>query len=318
MAGKEEWSAEELVDTLNETAATDKDNLIPVDGGTGVGKSTIAIKLCVKGCEWFDLERDIIYSRDELLRWIDTAKPGSWCVVDEAVNMLFKRDFAAKAQKFLLRVLDMCRDKNLTIFMCIPNFWALDKHILEGRVRLRVHVASTGFAFMWLPSGNPFAPDRWFRKYNEKVCWNWDSYPNARRTKGFIGYLKFGDLPEKYKQPYLEIKARKKKQLKEDEERLEKKDDILKRRSFEQGKWIILEWLSTKNLLQNGWQKALALEWGITAGAVQKRLKEFREKISGVEGKTALIEPHPYDTTIYYNNNPIHDDFLEDDEVGAS
>ncbi len=194
MGNETQWSLNELTKTLNETAATDKDNLIGVDGSTGTGKSTISIKACKAGCSWFDMNNDILYSRDEIIDWVTNARPGSWGVADEMINVLFKRDFANKNQKFVLKIFDMCRDRNLTLFMCIPNFWAIDKHLLEGRLRLRIHVARTGLAFLWRPSSNPFAPDRWYRKYNEKVCYNWDVYPNAKRTKGFTGYLKFADL----------------------------------------------------------------------------------------------------------------------------
>lgn len=277
MAEKEEWTIAELTDTLNKTAQTDKDNLVPVDGTTGSGKSTLALKLCIKGCPWFNMDRDILYSRQELMDWISTAKPGSWALADEAVNILFKRDFASKAQKFLLRILDMCRDRNLTILMCIPNFWALDKHVLEGRVRLRIHVAKTGLSFMWKPSSNPFAPDRWYRKYNEKVCWNWDSYPNARKTKGFIGYLKFTDLLDTYKERYLEIKKTKKEMIKKIEEEEEKKEDSTKTRSVEIGKTMMLSFLKENGLLKAGALRAFAEIEGVTEQAVGQKLKRFNK-----------------------------------------
>ncbi len=278
MGNKEEWSMKELTETLNETARTDKDNLVPIDGQTGSGKSTLGIELCIKGCPWFDLDRDILYSRQELMDWINTTKPGSWALADEAVNMLFKRDFASKAQKFLLRILDMCRDRNLTILMCIPNFWALDKHVLEGRVRMRIFVAKTGLAFMWKPSNNPFTPDRWYRKYNEKVCWNWDYYPNARKTKGFIGYMHFGDLAEKYKQPYLEIKKRKKEMIKKIEEEEEQKENVAKTRSVELGKTMILSFLNENKLLKPGAFNVLAEIEGVDRSAISHRIKNFKEK----------------------------------------
>ena len=281
--GKEEWSVEELCETFNKTAATDKDNIVAIDGSAGVGKSTIAIKLCKKGCDWFDWEKDILYSRKEIIEWITSAKPGSWGIADEAINALFKRDFQRGDQKFILKLMDMCRSRNLTLFLCIPNFWALDKHMLEGRIRLRVHVAKTGLCFLWKPSNNPFAPDRWYRKYNEKVCYNWDTYPNARRTKGFIGYLKFGDLGAEERRVYVELKERKKAEIKAAEEQEEKEEEHAKIRSVELGKTFMLVLMHDKGWLRPGTMVALA-DWEHTSPQViNQRMKIFREKYGRID-----------------------------------
>lgn len=305
MAGQDyQWSMKEIVGLLNETAKRDKDNLIPIDGATGAGKSTLGLKMCLEGCPWFDMERDILYSREELIEWVTTAKPGSWGLADEAVNMLFKRDFAAKAQKFLLRILDMCRDRNLTILMCIPNFWALDSHVRQGRVRLRIYVAMTGRAFMWKPDTNPFADDRWWKKYNEKVCWNWAEHYNARKTKGFVGIIEFGDLAKKYKEPYLRIKREKKEMIKRLEEEQEQQESRRNKQSVEFGKLQLAELLNSKGLLKSGWQKMWAMAEGVTVDAIYKRMRTWKE----INGNSEL---DPSITPIKYNNNDKEDNFDE-------
>jgi len=297
-----QWSMEELVGLLNETAKRDKDNLIPIDGATGSGKSTLGLKMCLTGCPWFDMEKDILYSREELIEWVTTAKPGSWALADEAVNMLFKRDFAAKAQKFLLRILDMCRDRNLTILMCIPNFWALDSHVRQGRVRLRIYVAMTGRAFMWKPDTNPFADDRWWKKYNEKVCWNWAEHYNARKTKGFVGFVEYGDLADKYKLPYLEIKKKKKEMIKKLEEEQEKEDSKRNKQSIEIGRMMVLEELSQAGLVRPGWQKALAAKMGITADALYQRMKGWKERQEAMSDDVT-DQSNPAELLTNYNNS---------------
>jgi hypothetical protein len=294
----------EIVGLLNETAKRDKDNLVPIDGATGSGKSTLGLKMCIEGCPWFDMDKDILYSREELIEWVTTARPGSWGLADEAVNMLFKRDFAAKAQKFLLRILDMCRDRNLTILMCIPNFWALDSHIRQGRVRLRIYVAMTGRAFMWKPDTNPFADDRWWKKYNEKVCWNWAEHYNARKTKGFVGFVEFGDLAEKYKEPYLRIKKEKKEMIKKLEDEKEQQEAKKNKQSVEFGKVQLADLLRSKGLLKPGWEKAWAMEEGVTSAAIHKRIKVWKE-IDGIG------EPNPLNLPIEYNNSNKEENFDE-------
>lgn len=309
MGTKEEWSLEEITDTLRQTAETDRDNLIAVDGLAGTGKSTLAIKMCKKGCEWFDMQRDILYSRQEIMDWIATAKPGSWGLGDEIINALFKRDFASRGQKFLLKILDMCRDRNLTLIMCLPNFWALDKHILDGRLRLRIHVAKTGLAYMWKPSTNPFAPDRWYRKYNEVVCYNWDYYQNARRTKGFIGFLHFGDMGVREKETYLKIKKEKKQMLKELEEKEEQKEEINRKRSVDFGKNMVLVWLRRNGYLRTGWIEMMAQAEGVTGQAIGQRIKFFEEKYGDVLGNKS----NEANENNIYNITSNNQDFIEND-----
>jgi len=309
MEDREQWSVEELTDTLKKIAEIDKDNIIAIDGGAGSGKSTLAVKLCKKGCEWFDMDRDILYSRKEIAEWITAAKPGSHGIADEVINALFKRDFQRGDQKFLLKLLDMCRSRNLTLYFLLPNFWALDKHILDGRIRLRIHVAKTGLAFLWKPSGNPFTPDKWCRKYNEKVCYNWDSYPNARRTKGFLGYLKFGDLGVDEKRRYLEIKERKKAEVKAAEEAEDNKEEIAKKRSVELGKIIVLDFMERKGMLKLGWLKVFSEAEGVSHQVVRHRLKAFRDgqEIPHRESNAGKDE-------ILYNNKVEDDTIMDSNE----
>jgi hypothetical protein len=157
---------------------------------------------------------------------------------------------------------------------------------------------------MWKPSNNPFAPDRWYRKYNEKVCYNWDHYPNARRTKGFIGYLKFGDLEVREKEEYLAIKRRKKEEIKKLEEMEEKKEEILKKRSLVLGKTMMLSLLRDNNLLVRGALSAVAELEGTTKQMINQRLKTFKEKYEEEIGNVNLVND---DTS--YNTKGNRTDF---------
>jgi len=307
MTVKENWSMDEIAENIKNTLEVDKDAIIIVDGETGAGKSTLAIKLCKKACPWFEMERDIIYSQNELVDKITNAKNGSAFLADEAVNLLFKRDFASKKQKFILRLLDMCRSKNLLLMMCVPNFWSLDKHLLEGRARMRIHVARTGLAFMWKPTKNPFTPDKWCRRYNEKVCTNWDSYPNARRTKGFIGYIKFGDLGVHEKEIYVAIKEKKKAEVKAQEEVEEQEKSTIIKRATEMGKTMMLVMLQERAMLKMGAIKTIATLEGVTANAIGNRMADFRKR--GIVLEEPSQFPHP---NTLYNNSTKQKPLMED------
>lgn len=273
-----QWSISELTENINKTLGIDKDFTIIIDGLTGSGKSTLAIHLAKKGCAWFKIKEDIIFSKKELVDKIMNAERYSYIILDEAINILFKRDFMDRKQKFILKLLDMCRDKNLCLIMCVPNFWSIDKHILEGRIRLRLHVARTGFSFMWKPTTNPFTPDKWNRKYNEQVCYNWDTYPNAKKSKGFIGYLKFGDLPDGDKKEYLNVKAMKKELVRKEEEYEEKRQELEKQRGFILGETTVLSMLKEQGLLKKGAFNVYASIRGEHPATVNKRVERFAKK----------------------------------------
>jgi hypothetical protein len=284
-----QWSLIELTALINKTLGIDKDFPIIIDGLTGAGKSTLAIHLSNKGCKIFKIENDIIFSRDELIKKISEAPRYSYIICDEAINLLFKRDFMSRKQKFVIKLLDMCRDRNLCLILCVPNFWSIDKHILEGRIRLRIHIARTGFGFMWKPTTNPFTPDKWNRKYNEAICYNWDAYPNARKTRGFIGYIKFGDLCEKDKERYLKIKEIKKEEIRKKEEDEEKQQEIDKNQGFVMGETMVLSMLKEQGLLKQGALNIYASIRGENPGAMIKRIQRFNKKKKGQDEKDIVV-----------------------------
>ncbi len=273
----EEWSMVELSDHVRDTKRVDKDFLIIVDGATGGGKSTWAVKFAKKNDPKFNIKEDIIFSQDEFIDKITNSEPGRTYIPDEAINVLFKRDFMTKKQKFILRLLDMARDKNLCIIFCVPNFWAIDKHILEGRIKLRVHIAKTGLSFLWKPSTNPFAPDKWYRKYNEYVCRNWDYYMNARRTKGFLGYMKFGDMNPKDKEIYLQVKKEKKELIAKQEEENERKEDREKSLGHRLGEMNMLTTMRDQGLLKQGAITTLATLRGTSQQALTNQMRRLKQ-----------------------------------------
>jgi len=292
MGSEIKWSLLELAGEIKKTLKIDKDFPIIIDGLTGSGKSTLGIQLSKKGDSNFKIKEDIIFSRKELIEKIYNAKRGSFIILDEAINILFKRDFMNRKQKFIIRLLDMCRDRNLCLIFCVPNFWSLDKHILEGRVKLRIHIARTGFAFMWKPTSNPFTPDKWNRKYNEKVCFSWDKYPNAKRTRGFIGFIKFGDLGKKDKEIYLETKQKKKEKVKRSEEEEERKEQEERNKGFVMGETMVLSMLREQGLLKKGALNIYASIRGEKPSTITKRVQRFNKK---------KVQDNK-DNDIHYNN----------------
>lgn len=203
------WSIKEISGDIKKTIDNDKDFTIALTGFPGSGKSTLGWHIAAEVDPNFNMSKQMIFTRQDLIAAINTLPEKSAIVIDEAVALLFKRDFANKEQKEVLKILDICRYRNLVLIFCVPNFWSLDNHLLS-RIRLRIHIEKRGLAFIFARSGSPFITDPWFRKENEKLAWNWDQYPDAKKCKGFFGIIHFGDMPDYAKKEYLPLKEEKK------------------------------------------------------------------------------------------------------------
>lgn len=296
MTTQREWSMEELAGMINETIRTDKDFVMAVSGETGSGKSTLAIKLAKRIYPDFNIKRDIIYSREELIARINDSPKFSVIIMDEAINALFRRDFMKKQQKYILRLFDMCRDKNLVVILCVPVFWSIDKHLLESKVKLRLHIERTGLSFMFKPTNHPHSPDIWARKYNLLCSPKWDYYPDATRMIGFLGILHFGDLGAEEKRIYLEDKRIKKLELAKREEEEEKKVLEEKQRIYELGKMEAFEKMRDLKLLKDGALQTLSRAEGWEKNALSNRLSAFKRQ--GIKLDSSLFNQEKRENSI--------------------
>jgi len=180
-----------------------------VSGYVGEGKSTFTIQLMKKYYKIGSLSefktmcnKYIVYSRKDIKR-ITTTETKQFINVDEAINVLFRRDFMKGDQKDLLRTLDVCRDMGHIFTFIIPSFWALDSHTVQTRLRLWVHVEKQKWAHLSRPLRNQYSIDVWNRTANEKIINKTKSVVN---TLNYVSTMGFDPLsPEEYK-IYKEVK----------------------------------------------------------------------------------------------------------------
>ena len=261
-----QWSIKELCEDINKTLEIDKDFPIAISGFPGSGKSTLADHLARCGDPNYKIKTHMIFTRKDLIDAINNLPPKSYIIIDEAVAVLFKRDFMQSGQKEVLKMLDICRYRNLVLIFCVPNFWALDNHLL-GRIRMRIHIEKRGLGLIFTRSNNPWVQDCWFRKHNENTCWNWDYNPDATKAKGFMGLVRFGDMPEYAKKDYHPLKDEKR--LLREQEGKEKKVD---RVGVRERKYLIQ--------LQKLMDHVVKMEF-MTQGDIGKLLNRPRDSIYG-------------------------------------
>ena len=208
------FTMDELAELLQGLVGIDKDSQIVIDGEAGGSKTTLAIKIARKSDPtfWNDFENRIFFSRKDLINGINTLPPKSAAIMDEAIFAVFKRDFASSGQKELVKILNVCRSRNLIIIWCLPNFWDFDSSILY-RIRMRIRTLRRGLGAIFIPSKNPFTDDPWSRRQNLKnTMYVWDRYPDLKRCIGWIGLIEYGDMTKEEKERYNPIKDKKTKE----------------------------------------------------------------------------------------------------------
>lgn len=276
-------SLRKLAGLIKLTQKSDRDFICVITGATGEGKSTLATHLHILVNLKFSFWNNVAYSKKEVIDKVKSLNNFSSLNVDEAINVLFRRDFMDKRQKELLRLFDMCRDKHLFVTLCLPWFWALDNHILQsGRIKLWIYVDKRGHAYGFMPDRNPFTKDAWHMKDNEKKLKRWSDMVHPEKVTNYVGDIVFDDLPEETKREYLEVKAKKKENAELYIEPKEKKREIkLLEQERQRVEARLLGELKDKGLLPRSSLKAYAKLKGENAYTLYGRVR--RESVS-VEG----------------------------------
>jgi hypothetical protein len=105
-------------------------------GKVGSGKSTLALQKCCNIDALFSLEQ-IFYHPKQIFQWVHDHKgktKGRAMLLDEGVFFTFSRDIQTDSSKDMIRFLNICRQFNMYIAICIPEFNLIDAHIRRHRI----------------------------------------------------------------------------------------------------------------------------------------------------------------------------------------
>jgi len=226
---KYSWKLKKLCDMLSQKIKNDYDAIVVIDGHTGIGKSTLAIQIArrVKTGEFFHIKKDLVYSQEEFLSQMRKKSYGK-IIADEMINVGFARDWYNKKQKDIIKTLNMNRDHNNLIILCVPNFADLDKKIIN-MCRMRLTVVERGIAIVQLKNQSLYSADKWDMLVNSKIereilnkKKRFNPHDYTKLTT-FAGFVKFKDLPPTIKAEYRKIKEEKRAKLISEIERLKEK-----------------------------------------------------------------------------------------------
>ena len=256
----------------------DYDNFIAITGYEGRGKSTLALRLANKTASLnntsFKVKENIVFNDKELNNALDTLQKESVIQVDEAISMLYKRDWNSSINKTLIKRFAKIRKNRFTIFFLIPSFNDIDYQLRNHRVFMWIHVVARGLAAVFIKSENPFSNDPWNLSSNEREVEKKykpkDGIQNLisalEGLENFIGWIQFDKLETKMWHEYVEYADYKKQEYEEQGE-----DEMSKTEK----KRLIQMATAAKNLVERGYtQKEVAEIFGVDRTTVNKWIRD--------------------------------------------
>jgi hypothetical protein len=140
-----------------------------VSGPRGLGKSTVLLQLYKELCPRTKYVDNLVYSKKALLEKISKEK-SQFIGVDEAINVVFKREFYEHNQIGILQDLDTYRSNHHCIFFLIPDFWDLDNKLLNSSlIKIWIYIKRWGEAYIMRPTNKQFSRDPWNFDLNVKL-----------------------------------------------------------------------------------------------------------------------------------------------------
>lgn len=196
----------------------DRHVLLGAGGFEGTGKSCFYTLLQIEysklaGLPW-SFKDNCTWNREELIEWIDGKsredksgrKPEMSAICpDELIMMFYRREWNKEGQIGAVKLLNTCRDRHLFIAGGAPDFWDLDGAVRK-RFRFYVYIPERGRAWVFEQENNPFTPDQWNTKLNEKI-FRKSKAPYS--SPNFLFEIRFRDWTDKERKEYYEVRNNK-------------------------------------------------------------------------------------------------------------
>ena len=214
------WGVKRISKMIVKILLNKFDCFIIIEGNRGLGKSTLAYKICrmvstlmkheegvAKKDYKFIPEKCLLYKREEVINFFTKRKKCG--VADEMINVSFNRDFYNESQKDLIKLMNMNRDYCNLFIACVPHFQTLDTQI-KNLCKIRITVERRGFAIIQTQNRTIYSKDRWDTAINEKIERKWldkkSNKPLYKKLTTFRGVITFTKLSDVAEKKYTKIK----------------------------------------------------------------------------------------------------------------
>lgn len=209
---------------LSKRVKNDRDIVIGITGEEGSGKSTFMIQLGLAADPNFNVVKNLMYSpsEEETRQKIEELPKYSFIGGDEAIKILYKLRWSSKIQIYLNMLFGVARQENKIVALLMPRFSDFNEMFRGHRIKNWIHVIDRGTAVVFKGDWSPFTKDPWWFNENQKII---KEVGRGRKTlladieykkkllsktRNFVEFLHFTDLPENIKNVYLENKAKQK------------------------------------------------------------------------------------------------------------
>lgn len=141
-----------FVDELKNRIKRKQQNVIIVDGDTGAGKSTLAIQIAIalgkKLKQPFELEKDYIYTLDDLWNKLQDPKASPISLIDEGSLLLNSKNAMSKENKDIVNLFNTMRSRGWSTIVCVPSIFQIDKGVRTTHADYRLHCSSEDHSLM--------------------------------------------------------------------------------------------------------------------------------------------------------------------------
>lgn len=238
-----------------------------ISGPRGLGKSTVMIQLQKALAPRSSYETSLVYSKKTLLDKI-SKETGSFIGVDEAINVVFKREFYEHNQISILQDLDTYRSNHHCMLFLIPDFWDLDNKLLNSSlIKIWIYVKRWGEAYIMKPTNKQFSRDPWNFDLNVKL----EAKGQIYNSPNYVDTLIWKELPKEEYDKYDAVKAVKREEARQ--ERVQQHDLNAKQKSILQKRLALIK-LCLKYGIKN---QEISQASGMSAPAISRITHSSKE-----------------------------------------
>jgi len=160
-----------FVSGVNKMTAEKWDMVAAFTGPEGVGKSTLMQILGAMIDKKFDMEINTSFmpNHREVIEKFNALKPGQVYIIDEAIKVLDKQDWANNLQRSIRQMYATERKQRKVTFLGIPRFTDLAEMFRKHRVRYWFHVPARGYCIAYMRDEDKDVEDPWHIKDNIRM-----------------------------------------------------------------------------------------------------------------------------------------------------
>lgn len=268
-----------------------KDTVICITGYPGEGKSVLAREIAKAFDKHYDDDRNCIYDRKELINKIENFRPSAF-VLDEAINLIYKRDWNTSGQKELIKVLNICRSKRHLLIFVQPAFSDLDKDVRRYRLRMWIYCVTRGVGIAFIPEislageedpWNLKENDYFIKRHVKRFGRIIGTLEGAFRTRNFLSYIRWENISKEEYEKYEMIKDKKKYSNEEEKIIVFTKEEAEKKSLEDTIRTCVI--LESQGKMRVGWRSIVSSVFNTSQHAVDVLVKKYRVALGIIKEK---------------------------------